>query len=258
MAQHIDAWDAYRFFCVSAPVTSASVENGLPLLEEDELQDRLGLVEEYLSAWDALQQGFLRSSTGVCRRERELLAADEAEERRFIEDDSADLPHAVFAEMLFDRSRQLLMLQEAEARQWVFQAYMISFSASLFNEYEALLRMRVTYEALDSLAIKACHVGRWGLREGRLARTSVPGHVYVPSQLEQTRLNSNGHWTSSLHNDTVSLLVKLEKEERLLLGAAWRDFMDSAMAGREACERRHATAHDSLTMTTDAAEVLAQ
>ncbi|KPA81141.1 hypothetical protein ABB37_04485 [Leptomonas pyrrhocoris] len=257
MELFFSGWDVYRLSCISALSSSACVEGGLQVIDEDEVQDRLGLVEEYLSAWDALQWKLLRSTARVCRRERERLVANEAAERRLIEGDSAFLPYKPFPGAMLSDAFHPLLVHESEARQRIFQEYTDCFSTNLFNAYEALRRMGVTYEALDSLVIKACHVGRAGQREGLLAHTSTSGHAFESPHLDRLAPIFPNSMTNTLCSATVSLLVGQEKEERCLLDATRRNFMDSAKAVRAVYEEQYARLKDSLTLTTEASMVSA-
>jgi hypothetical protein len=231
MSGGVGAWDSYRIFCVTA-VSSAHLESSThaSAAEKDEVQDRLGLVEEYLSGWDALQSRRVRVAAQVCHRERQRLLVDEAEERRFMEEDVAWLPYRLFAELLWGDARRRLIDAEAETRKAIVGDYRESFLRNLFLHYEALQRMQVTYEALDSLAVKACHVGRPGLREGQLGRSSVPVSINAPTTVGLSPLRAC--FSTLLDSaEMISLLIGQEKEERVHIDAARQSFMaDAAVA----------------------------
>lgn len=234
-----EAWDPYRVFCLSA--ASSTISHSTSEFQETldaEVQDRLGLVEDYLAEWNALQRGLPRFAAQACRREQQRFCADEAEERRFIEEDSAYLAYRAFAEQLWNDALCQFVNTEEEARRAILNEFNESYVANVFQQHERVHRMRVTCEALDSLALKACHVGRTGLRdEGRLARTSVPGHAYAASPFALTprsSLSDSGRKGSFLHRLTT-LVLEREEEERELIHEAWWGFVAVASLVQRRC-----------------------
>ncbi|CBZ37341.1 hypothetical protein, conserved [Leishmania donovani] len=167
MSEDLDSWDAYRLFCISAAAADG---------DEGELQDRLGIVEEYLTEYEGLCRVFHKAQRTTHAQEIRRLLADEAEERRFLKEDADSLPWKLFIDMSFACAQELVVEHETKMRHGIVVAYTASFTELLFP-YETLQRMRLTWEALDSLALKACIVGRYGVREGQLARTSIPGYT---------------------------------------------------------------------------------
>ncbi|GET91943.1 hypothetical protein, conserved [Leishmania tarentolae] len=167
MLENLDEWDSYRLFCISA--TAADGDAG-------ELQDRLGIVEEYLTDYEALCRALHKSKRTTHAQEIHRLLADEAEERRFLNEDSAMLPWTLFIKLSFSYAQELVVENETTMRHSIVALYTASLPALLFS-FENVQRMQLTWEALDSVALKACIVGRFGVREGQLARTSIPGYT---------------------------------------------------------------------------------
>ncbi|KAK7202036.1 hypothetical protein NESM_000272100 [Novymonas esmeraldas] len=166
MADDLDGWDAYRLRCIA---TSGGTD-------EAELQDRLGIVEDFLTEHAAVCTALHAARRTAQAQERRRVLADEAEERRFVTDDAEALPWRLLAAVSFAEAQRLVVAQEAEQRRTLMGVYAECVTA-LLVPYEELQRLRLTWEALDSLALKACIVGRYGVREGQLARTSIPGRT---------------------------------------------------------------------------------
>ncbi|KAG5495160.1 hypothetical protein JKF63_02214 [Porcisia hertigi] len=171
MTEHLDRWDTYRLCCISATNVNGSCG------DESELHERLGIVEGYLTDYDSLYREMHKELLATYAQEINRTLADEAEERRFLQEDAAWLPWKLFVETSYAQALELVAGQEAQVRHSIVAAYAASLMGLLLP-FEELQRMRLTWEALDSLALKACIVGRYGVREGQLARTSIPGYVY--------------------------------------------------------------------------------
>ncbi|CBZ29992.1 conserved hypothetical protein [Leishmania mexicana MHOM/GT/2001/U1103] len=175
MSENLDRWDAYRLFCISATAVDG---------DKGELQDRLGIVDEYLTEYEVLCRAFHKAHRTTHVQEIRRLLEDEAEDRRFLNEDTDSLPWKLFITISFAYAQALVVEHETAMRHGIVAAYTASFTELLFP-YETLQRMRLTWEALDSLALKACIVGQYGVREGQLARTSIPGYTaastYPPS-----------------------------------------------------------------------------
>lgn len=234
MALALDAWDAYRLFCVSSTAPPAFTEE-LPAFAEKEMADRLGLVEDYLTGWDAVTRACHASHAKLCCRARQSLEADEAEERRFISEDADYMPYWLFARVISEAAQRRLVSLEEAARQSVVVAFFDSLRACVLTQYEQLRRMQVTSEALDSLAVKACVVGRSGLRDGQLARTTAPGPVFTPSVISQVAAPSSFLSLDStvagalLRSEAATMVVNQEQGERQLLQHTRTQFMMTAM-----------------------------
>ncbi|AIO01487.1 hypothetical protein LPMP_331960 [Leishmania panamensis] len=203
MSETLDMWDVYRLFCISAAAGA----------DEGELQERLGIVEDYLTDYEALCHALGRALCTTHVQEIGLLVADEAEGRRFLWHNVEFLPWTLFVESSFAQVQALVAEQETAMRHSLLATYAASFTELLFP-YEELLRMRLTWEALDSLALKACIVGRYGVREGQLARTSIPGYM-----TDSTFSTSASAATAAA---TVRDLLSEEHQERQEMVAARR------------------------------------
>ncbi|KAG5469470.1 hypothetical protein LSCM1_02691 [Leishmania martiniquensis] len=230
MSESLDRWDVYRLFCIS----SAGVDEG-------ELQDRLGIVEDYLADYERLCCAFFEARRTAHTQEINRLVVDEAEERRFLHADAAFLPWKLFVKLSFAQAKMLMAEQESAMRHRVVRACAESFT-DLFLAYEELQRMQLTWEALDSLALKACIVGRHGVREVQLARTSIPGRVpgsiFPPSSKAAAAVAA------------VRGLLAQERQERQGLEEARRQYTSTALLLLASNEKLRSFASASVGGTT--------
>ncbi|KAG5469815.1 hypothetical protein CUR178_01955 [Leishmania enriettii] len=213
MSEKLDRWDVYRLFCISATDAAGGVGEG-------ELQDRLGIVDDYLTDYQFLSGALHEAQRTAHAHSISRLVGDEAEERRFLHEDAAFLPWKLFVEFSFVQAKTLVMQQESGMRQRVVAAYSASFAELLFP-YEEVQRMRLTWEALESLALKACIIGRYGVREGQVARTSIPGHV--------TRSTFQPSVKAAAAAVAVRSLLTQEHQERQEMKEARRQYIAVAL-----------------------------
>lgn len=137
-------WDALQV---------SSLQSVMP----EEGEQRSYLVEEYL--WEYLQilKEKHQCAKAVHDRERHTLLLDEAEERRFIEEDGDHLALRGFLKFTVENTQDIFMDLENSCRTSIFQSYM-NFMIEALSIWEDLHRMHIVIQAFDSVFLKLCQV----------------------------------------------------------------------------------------------------
>lgn len=227
MADGLDCWDTYRLRCITSsaprdPTDFAEIHGA-------ELQDRLGVVEEYLVDHEEFSRRLCDAQRAAHADVLRRFCADEGEERRFVDEDATDLPHRLFVSVSFTAAQGLLFRREAAQRACLWSDFLVSFSELLWI-HEELRRADLAWAALDSLALKACIVGRYGVREGQLARTTIPGYT-VDTTCPLTA-------AAAARAAAVQALEKEEREQRKELVQAQQQFVVLALLAVASSEKR--------------------
>lgn len=202
-----DEWDEYRSRCLESPFL-------------DEVQYRLGVVEEYLYGMMYIMK-WHRDAIDVTRQR--LISAfliDEAEERRFLEEDAYLLPYRLCIADAVAMAQKSVTDAEAEGRQWIQQQFHDSFSGLLFNRAEQLGRMRVAWEMLDSFTIKRAQF-----------EDLLPPRQLVPTHPSVLSMSQSGQ--SDFKQDKAQLLlIAEESRERQELMQQFARFQQDAFMAR--------------------------
>lgn len=137
-------WYAYRDKCFAS-------------FDTEESDCRVGLLEEYLSGLLVCLQERNRSRNDLVAKRFSLILADEAEERRFIEEDAHLLAHKAFNETTQQAIVDTVAELEDDARDTIEQEY-VRFALQVTQKAESLGRKTIATELLDSVFLKLCQV----------------------------------------------------------------------------------------------------
>lgn len=136
-------WHAYSDECHAASY------------DPEESQVRAGLVEAYLLGLLPILKERNRSRRAVVAAQLSLLVSDEAENRRFLNEDAHLLAHKTFTEMTQAAVVDAVAAMEAAGREAIKEEH-IAFAVRATDQLEGLVRRTITIEFLDSVFLKLC------------------------------------------------------------------------------------------------------
>lgn len=135
-------WDQYRRCCFATGNT-------------EEIDQRVGLLEEYLWGLLSVLKERNRSHDEVLLTQLQLCLADETEERRFIEEDADLLPYHLFNAVTQAAIVELLVEDEERQRNEIVHEHAAA-TGQIVVQLENIDRMLISTEFFDSMFLKLC------------------------------------------------------------------------------------------------------